>query len=243
MDSMRVPSATGLPLRFRSGLASATESGTLAERVDDEPTQTLRWLEAPGRPGRQLSAARVVLSAGRHPCIWPGTWDGVVLRGDAELGTREGVARISAGHAITWDGSASGTLEVVDTLDLFIVVPTAHPGGSDLPQAFPRASANGVPYTLPSAVAGDPSSVVTWHRTGPEGTGAFFSGRWRSESVTYDKKFIADEFVLIERGSIQIWNAHLPLMHFGVGDIAFFPRDLMCRRQVSDDFQQWFAGR
>lgn len=234
----------GQPLRFPAGVSSDTRSWTQSEQADELPAQTIRWLGVPWRPAHKLSAARVSLSAGRHQCIWPSTWDGLVLGGRGALGTPDGTdTPLTAGHAITWDGSAHGALEVVDRLDLLIVVPPEHPGGSDRPETHPFSSGTGTRYMLPNAVAGGPSSEVTWHRDGPEGTGAFFSGRWRSGAIVYDKEFIADEFVLVEHGSIQIWNAQLAPITFGEGDIAFFPKGLFCRRQVSDGFEQWFAGQ
>ena len=136
------------------------------------PAQTIRWLGVPWRPAHKLSAARVSLSAGRHQCIWPSTWDGLVLGGRGALGTPDGTdTPLTAGHAITWDGSAHGALEVVERLDLLIVVPPEHPGGSDRPETHPFSSGTGTRYMLPNAVAGGPSSEVTWHRDGPEGTG------------------------------------------------------------------------
>ena len=56
------------------------------------------------------------------------------------------------------------------------------------------------------------------------------------------KAFAADEFVLIGRGSIEVWADEIKPVLFSAGDIAFFPKGLMCRRRISHDFEQWFAG-
>lgn len=205
----------------------------------------MRWLlQRSTATGQLLRVGHLRLPPGRHStAFWP-TWDGFVMDGGAAVARNELEARIAPGDALTLDPGRHVTIDVERQIEILVVCTSSRPKSPSGAVVWPDLAGQTEAYALPNPIRGSPITRVAWARVGPEGTGEFFSGYWECGEVVYEKEFIADEFVLILGGEMEIRgrDPNAEPMRFSVGDIAFFPRGFPCRREVTGDFRQWFAG-